>query len=120
MRITQKTIKVGVVGCGYWGPNLVRNLRQSSDCQVRILCDVSEPRLAHMQRNYPEVATTCQFKDLLEDVELDAIVIATPVRLHYQMAKQALNVGKHVFIEKPMARTEAEAEELVTLANRQG
>jgi predicted dehydrogenase len=73
-----------------------------------------------MQRNYPEVATTCQFKDLLEDVELDAIVIATPVRLHYQMAKQALNVGKHVFIEKPMARTEAEAEELVTLANRQG
>jgi len=73
-----------------------------------------------MRRLFPEVATTNQFKEVLEDRELDAVVIATPARLHYQMAKEALNVGKHVFIEKPMARSEAEASELESLANRQG
>jgi predicted dehydrogenase len=73
-----------------------------------------------MRRIHPEVATTSQYKDLLEDSELDAIVVATPVRFHYEMAKAALSVGKHVFIEKPIARTEAEAEELVSLADRLG
>jgi predicted dehydrogenase len=120
MKSTKKIIKVGVVGCGYWGPNLVRNLRQASDCQLKVICDASEPRLSHMRRLFPEVATTHKFKDLLEDSQLDAIVIATPARLHYQMAKEVLNVGKHVFIEKPMARTEAEAAELESLARRQG
>jgi predicted dehydrogenase len=116
----KKTIKVGVVGCGYWGPNLIRNLRQTSDCHLKVVCDASEPRLSHMRRLYPEVATTSQFKDLLGDPELDGIIIATPARLHYQMAKEALNVGKNVFIEKPMARSEAEAAELESLAQRQG
>jgi predicted dehydrogenase len=116
----KRTIKVGVVGCGYWGPNLVRNLRQISECHLKVLCDASEPRLAHMRRLYPEVATTSDFKNLLEDPELEAVVIATPARFHYRMAKEALNVGKHVFIEKPMARTEAEASELESLANRLG
>jgi predicted dehydrogenase len=73
-----------------------------------------------MKRLYPEVATTCHFKDLLQDTELDAVVIATPVRFHYEMTKQALKVGKHVFIEKPMARTQAEAEELVEMAHKEG
>ncbi len=114
------TIKVGVVGCGYWGPNLVRNLRQAPDCHLKTLCDTSEPRLAHMRRLHPEVATTHQFSDLLQDPELNAIVVATPVRFHYEMAKAALNAGKHVFIEKPMARSEAESEELVSLADRLG
>ena len=115
-----KQIRVGVVGCGYWGPNLIRNLRQSPDCQLKVLCDMSESRLAHMRRLHPEVATTNSFDDLLKDSELDAVVIATPVRFHYEMAKAALSVGKHVFIEKPMARTEAEGEELVGLAERKG
>jgi predicted dehydrogenase len=119
MKTSKRNIKVGVVGCGYWGPNLVRNLRQSPDCELKSLCDSSESRLNHMRRLHPDVATTRRFEDLLLDPELDAVVVATPVRFHYEMAKAALNAGKHVFIEKPMARTEAEGEELVSLAERQ-
>ena len=120
MKTMERTLRVGVVGCGYWGPNLVRNFRQSADCQLKLLCDASESRLSHMRRLYPEVAMTNKFEDLLNDRDLDAVVIATPVRFHYTMAKAALSVGKHVFIEKPIARTEAEASELVSLAERQG
>src|SRR6516162_5182944 len=120
MKTMERTLRVGVVGCGYWGPNLVRNFRQSADCQLKLLCDSSESRLSHMRRLYPEVAMTNKFEDLLNDRDLDAVVIATPVRFHYTMAKAALSVGKHVFIEKPIARTEAEASELVSLAERQG
>jgi len=115
-----KLIKVGVVGCGYWGPNLIRNLRQAPDCHLKVVCDLSESRLNHMRRLHADVATTTRFQDLLDDAELDAIVVATPVQLHYEMAKAVLGVGKHVFIEKPMARTEMEAEELVALADRKG
>ncbi len=120
MKTMKKTIKIGVVGCGYWGPNLIRNLRQSPDCQLKLICDASEQRLRHMRRLYPDVATTHRFEDLLNDADLDAVVIATPVRFHYEMAKASLNAGKHTFIEKPMARTVAEGEELVALAERQG
>jgi len=120
MKLTKKAIKVGVVGCGYWGPNLIRNLRQSPDCQLKVICDASEQRLRHMQRLHPEVPTTSRFEDIVNDGEIEAVVIATPVRFHHQMAKACLEAGKHVFIEKPIARTEAEAEELVALAERQG
>jgi predicted dehydrogenase len=118
--MSKQTIAVGVVGCGYWGPNLIRNFRQLPDCRLKSLCDASESRLNHMKRLYPELGTTQKFEELLADNEIDAVVIATPVRFHYTMAKAALNAGKHVFIEKPMARTEAEASELVSLAERQG
>src|SRR5438309_1389744 len=120
MRNRKKVLNVGVVGCGYWGPNLVRNFRQSPDCQLKVLCDSSDSRLNHMRRLYPELGTTDKFEDLLADNELDAVVIATPVRFHLTMAKAALNAGKHVFIEKPIARTEAEAAELVSLAEHKG
>ena len=120
MKTMKETIKVGVVGCGYWGPNLIRNLRQSPDCQLKLICDASERRLAHMQRLHPGVATTRRFEDLLNGADLDAVVIATPVRSHYEMAKACLSVGKHAFIEKPMTGTAAEAEELVALAEHQG
>ncbi len=120
MKTNKRIIRAGVVGCGYWGPNLIRNLRQSPDCQLEIICDASEQRLRHMQRLHPDVATTNNFEDLLKDPELDAVVIATPVRFHFDMAKACLTAGKHVFIEKPMARTVAEGEELVALADRQG
>jgi predicted dehydrogenase len=116
----KRMIKVGVVGCGYWGPNLIRNLRQTPDSQLKVICDTSEQRLRHMRRLYPEVATTNSFDELLNDPDLDAMVIATPVRFHYEMAKAALKAGKHVFIEKPMARSVAEGEELVALAEQQG
>jgi predicted dehydrogenase len=119
MKAMKEATKVGVVGCGYWGPNLIRNLRQSPECQLKIVCDLSPKRLGHMQRLYPDVATTNRFEDLLNGADLDAVVIATPVRFHYEMARACLSAGKHVFIEKPMARTEAEAEELVAFAEHQ-
>ena len=120
MKTTKETIKVGVVGCGYWGPNLIRNLRQSPECQLKLICDISEQRLSHMRRLHPDVPTTSRFEDLLNGADLDAVMIATPVSLHYEMARASLSAGKHVFIEKPMARTEAEAEELVAFAEHQG
>jgi predicted dehydrogenase len=120
MKSIKKTINVGVVGCGYWGPNLIRNLRQASDCHLKVICDTSEQRLRHMRKMHQDVATTTQFEDLLADRELDAVVVATPVRFHYEMAKAVLLAGKHVFIEKPMARTVAEGEELVALAEKNG
>jgi predicted dehydrogenase len=85
-----------------------------------VLCDFSEPRLSHMRRLHPGISTTRRYEDLLEDQDLNALVIATPVRFHFQMAKAALEAGKHVFIEKPMARTTAEAEALVSLAEQKG
>jgi predicted dehydrogenase len=111
---------MGVVGCGYWGPNLIRNLRQSTDCQLKIICDASEQRLLHMTKLHPDVPTTNRFEDVVNDPEIDAIVIATPVRFHYSMAKACLAAGKHTFVEKPMARTVSEGEELVTLAESNG
>lgn len=120
MNTIKRNITVGVVGCGYWGPNLIRNLRQNPECRLKILCDTSEQRLNHMRRLHPEVAVTTRFEEILADPEIDAVVIATPVRFHYDMAKACLSVGKHAFIEKPMARTVAESEELVALAERQG
>ena len=118
--IMKKTIKVGVVGCGYWGPNLLRNLRQAPDCQVATICDANEQRLKHMSKLHPGVPTTGRFEDVVEDSNIDAVIIATPVRFHYSMAKACLTAGKHVFVEKPIARTAAEAEELVALADSQG
>ena len=118
---TMKTkITIGVVGCGYWGPNLIRNLHQSPDCHLKTICDTSEQRIRHMQRLYPDVGATNRFEDLVNDAGIEGVLIATPVRYHYAMAKACLNSGKHVFIEKPMARTEAEAEELVELARQRG
>ena len=120
MKPAKEKIKVGVVGCGYWGPNLIRNLRQSPDCHLKMVCDKSQKRLGHMQRLHPDVAVTHHFEEMLNGADLDAMVIATPVGLHYEMARASLSAGKHVFIEKPMARTEAEAEELVAFAEHQG
>ncbi len=114
-----KTIKTGVVGCGYWGPNLIRNLRQSPDCKLKLICDARESRLHHMRSLYSDIVTTPCFDDLIAS-DVEAVVIATPVRFHFEMARACLAAGKHVFIEKPMTRTEAEAEELVALADRQG
>lgn len=110
---------IGVVGCGYWGPNLIRNFRSLPQCRVKTVCDSEKKRLAHMKSLYPELETTLDFDHLLGDAELDAIVIAAPVRFHFQMAKQSLGAGKHTFVEKPMALTVAESIELIELAEKQ-
>lgn len=115
-----KQIKVGVVGCGYWGPNLVRNFRSLADCQLKQVCDTSEERLGHLKSLYPEVQGTTDYRHMLNGLGLDAVVIATAVQLHYPMAKASLLAGKHTFIEKPMAVTSGECDDLVQTARRKG
>src|SRR5262245_57874756 len=115
-----KQIKVGVVGCGYWGPNLIRNFRSIPNCQLKVMCDVSESRLAHLKSLYPEVDTETDFQRMLTGAGLDAVVIATSVKHHFPMAKAALLAGKHTFIEKPMASSSEQCEELVDLAQKKG
>jgi len=115
-----KQIKVGVVGCGYWGPNLVRNFRSLPDCSLKTMCDLSEERLKHLTSLYPEVKGEGDFHNMLNGAGLDAVAIATAVKLHYPMAKASLLAGKHTLIEKPMAASSSECEELINIANRKG
>ncbi|HZT21576.1 MAG TPA: Gfo/Idh/MocA family oxidoreductase [Verrucomicrobiae bacterium] len=115
-----KPIKVGVIGCGYWGPNLVRNFRSLPDCQLKMMSDLNEQRLAHLKSLYPEVHGVTDYRHLLNGSGLDAIVVATSVKSHYPLAKAALQAGKHTFVEKPMAFSSAECEELIEIARRKG
>ncbi len=116
----KKPISVGVVGCGYWGPNLIRNFRSLPECQLKMMCDISRDRLHHLRTLYPEVEGETQYEHLLNGASLDAIVVATAVRLHFPMAKASLLAGKHTLIEKPLACSTAECEELIDLARKQG
>src|SRR5258708_31903923 len=115
-----KPINVGVVGCGYWGPNLIRNFRHLPDCTLRMMCDVNPQRLTHLKSLYPEVEGIMDYEHMLNGAGLDAIVIATSVKYHYAMARQSLLAGKHTFIEKPMASSSAECEELIEIAESKG
>ena len=115
-----KQLKVGVVGCGYWGPNLVRNFRSLPGCSLKIMCDISEPRLAHLRSLYPEVEGTTDYNHMLNGLGLDAVVIVTAVRSHFPMAKASLLAGKHTFIEKPMACSSQQCEELIEIAQKKG
>src|SRR5689334_15766171 len=99
----KSAIAVGVVGCGYWGPNLIRNFRSLATCRVKTMCDANEARLKNLRALYPEVEGVTDFNQVLEDSDLDAVVVATPVKHHYSLAKASLLAGKHTFIEKPMA-----------------
>jgi predicted dehydrogenase len=112
---TGSLTKIGVVGLNYWGPNLVRNFNDIAD--LSWLCDLDEQHLNSVASRYPNAKATTRFEDLLEDDELDAVVIATPVPTHYGLAKQALEAGKHVFVEKPPAMRAVEMEDLVSLAS---
>lgn len=109
---------IGIVGCGYWGPNLVRNFNSLSECNVKKICDLDPRRLEHLKSLYPTVETSSEFDDVIKDKEIDAIVIAVPVRFHFEMAKKSLEVGKHTFIEKPMASSVAECKELIKIAEK--
>ena len=113
-------ISLGVIGCGYWGPNLIRNFRSLPNCQLRAMCDMREDRLRHLHNLYPEVTALPSFHQLLEIAGLTAVAIATPVKHHFPLAKASLLAGKHTFIEKPMASSSAECEELIDLAERKG
>ena len=108
-------ITLGMVGLGYWGPNLLRNFDQLPDCCVKICCDLDADRLARVKEQYPHLTVTDDYDALLEDLDLDAIVIATPARTHYTFALKALQHGKHLFIEKPLTLRVQQAVELVEL-----
>jgi predicted dehydrogenase len=116
----KKPIVVGVVGCGYWGPNLVRNFKGLSNCNLKAMCDSSETRLAHLRSLYADVEGVTDYEHLLNGVGLDAVAVATPVKHHYSLAKASLLAGKHTFIEKPMASSAAECEELIEIAENKG
>src|SRR5438477_12386330 len=113
-------VAVGVVGCGYWGPLLVRNFKNLPNCNLKAICDVSEKRLKHVRALYPDVEGITDHGHFLNGLDLDAIVIATPVKYHYPLAKASLLAGKHTFIEKPMAASSAECEELIEIAESNG
>jgi predicted dehydrogenase len=107
---------VGVVGLGYWGPNLARNLDRLPDAELSWLCDASEEALARWGAAFPSARTTTSLDDLLADDSLDAVVVATPVPTHAELAQRVLAAGKHCFVEKPLGRAEAEAEAVVEAA----
>jgi predicted dehydrogenase len=109
---------IGVIGCGYWGPNLVRNFNQLPISRVKYCCDLDDSRLAHMKALYPNVTVTKRYEDIIENPEVEAVAVATPVSSHFPITKACLEGGKHVLVEKPLARSIAEAEEMVEVADR--
>jgi predicted dehydrogenase len=109
---------MGLVGLGYWGPNLLRVLSEMESVDVAWICDLDADRLARYGRRHPVTRTTSDYDDLLNDDALDAILIATPVFTHFELASAALRAGKHTFVEKPLAPSVAEADELIDLAEQ--
>jgi len=116
----EKTVRVGVVGLGYWGPNLARNFAAIEGCELAWLCDPSEPAREQSIQAFPGARATATPQDLLDDPGLDAIVLATPVPTHSELAAQVASAGKHCFVEKPLATTAADAERAVAAAERAG
>lgn len=112
------SIGVGVIGYGYWGPNLVRNFANSELSRVVGVSDLDPAKLAVSKRLHPEIVTTSNFQDLLQNPQIDAVAIATPVHTHYGLALAALKAGKHVFVEKPLAPTSDQVRRLIEEADR--
>ena len=118
--MTAKPVRVGVVGFGYWGPNLVRNLDRLGDALLVAACDTSQASLAKLSGLYPGVATTTDLDELLAAHDLDAVVVATSAPSHFAVAKKVIEAGLHCFVEKPLTLTSADAETLVRLADERG
>lgn len=106
-------INIGVIGCGYWGPNLIRNFNSLTNCNVKMVADTKQGRQEFIKKEFPGVEVTDDYKIILNDGSIDAVCIATPVKTHKNLAIEALNAGKHVFVEKPMAASSQEAEEMI-------
>lgn len=113
-------MKVAVIGAGYWGPNLIRNFLALDEVEAVVACDVDEQRLVKMRKLFHGIETSTDHADIISRDGIGVVVIATPVSTHYELAKNALLAGKHVFIEKPMTASVAEAEELIDLARSLG
>lgn len=113
-------INIAIIGYGYWGPNLLRNFNANSNCNVKYLVDGREDRLKIAKNQYPNIETVTNIESIIEDSNLHAVVIATPVFTHFELAKLALEHGKHVLIEKPMTSNSKEAQLLIELAEKKG
>ena len=111
-------VRLGVIGYGYWGPNIVRNFSTHQDCKVVAVCDKNPAALARVLGRHPGVRVTTEVDDIVTSTEIDAVAIVTPVSFHHELTKKALENGKHVFVEKPFTATSAQAEELIELAER--
>ena len=113
-------IKVAVIGCGYWGPNLIRNFIQIPESKAEYCCDLDKEKLKRIKSLYPDAKVTRNYQEVLNDPGVEAIAIATPVSTHFGLAKEGLEAGKHVFVEKPLTHTSQEARELIRLARKRG
>jgi predicted dehydrogenase len=118
--VSDAPVRVGVVGLGYWGPNLARNFDRLPGAELRWICDADEDKRARTAPQFPSTRATGELDDLLDDPDLDAVVIATHVPSHPVLAIKALEAGKHVFVEKPLAQSVAEAEQVVAAAEEAG
>jgi predicted dehydrogenase len=114
-----KEVRFGVIGAGYWGPHLIRNLSEIPGSRLAAIADLSTERLAALGPRYPQTLMTTDFHDAISD-DVDAVVIATPVKTHYSMARDAIKAGKHVLVEKPLTRSSEQARELIRLAEANG
>jgi predicted dehydrogenase len=113
-------LRIGVIGYGYWGPNLVRNFMDVPGLEVAAVADVEDTRLFDVRRRYPGAAATTDVQELLDDAAIDAVAVATPTRSHFELGMQVLGAGKHLWLEKPMTETVAQARALVEEAERRG
>ena len=109
-------INIAIIGAGYWGPNLIRNFHQIKESKVLSVCDTSQERLDFIKNLYPDIKLTKNFNEVLANPQIDAVVIALPVYLHYKFGKKVLEAKKHLFIEKPLSTKVSQSQELVKLA----
>lgn len=111
-------IKIGIIGYGYWGPNVVRNFLSTKGAQIISICDINKDALNKARNNYPKLKMVSDSSEVLTSTEIDAVAIVTPVYTHFELAKKAIENGKHIFVEKPFTSSVAEAEELIELAEK--
>jgi predicted dehydrogenase len=116
----EKKLHVAVIGAGYWGKNLVRNFATAKRCHLKYVCDINEDVLKIHKRNYPFIETTTDIEAVIHDEQVEAVVIATQVSKHYELASQALNAGKHTYVEKPLTLEGRQSKELISLAEKAG
>jgi len=113
-------IRVGVIGCGYWGPNLIRNFAQIGSSEMVMAADLDENRLKHIASLYPTIQTSTDYRDIINSPKIDAVAIATPVFTHKQFAFEAMEQGKHALVEKPMATSAADAQAMIEASEKKG
>src|SRR5215467_9504543 len=106
-------LNIGVIGYGYWGPNIVRNFHNTPNAKVVSVCDTNSKSLDRVRRTYPSMSVTVDPMEIVQSPEIDAVAIVTPISHHFPLAKLALENGKHIFVEKPLTRSASEAEQLI-------